>query len=116
MCGAGTAAACVLYLFPPATTHWYPPCLFSLLTGLRCGGCGTLRGIHALLHGRFGEALGFNALMVAVLPLALGFAAAEIGYAFMKGRFLPLRIPFSLISCLLAAAVLFTVARNLWQG
>ena len=36
----------------------YAPCLFYALTDLYCPGCGTLRGLHELLHGRIGIAHG----------------------------------------------------------
>jgi hypothetical protein len=57
-----------LYQFDPAETSLFPPCPFHYLTGLYCPGCGSLRATHALLHGRFLEALDFNPLMVLLLP------------------------------------------------
>ncbi|MGN1359189.1 MAG: DUF2752 domain-containing protein [Kiritimatiellia bacterium] len=38
-------------------------------TGWQCPGCGTLRGLHALLHLRFAEAWQLNPFMVVSLPL-----------------------------------------------
>lgn len=69
-------AGCVLLaLVPPAGSDLeadlYPTCPFRALTGQFCPGCGTLRGLHALLGGRLGAAIGYNALMVAVLPFLL---------------------------------------------
>jgi len=72
----GVAAAVVLYLFRPGGVDIYPPCPFHALTGLHCPGCGTLRALHALLHGEVMAALGFNALTVLAIPfLAYAFAA-----------------------------------------
>ena len=46
------------------------PCLFQVVTGLYCPGCGNSRALLALAQLRFGEALQYNYLM----PLEAGFA------------------------------------------
>ena len=66
---AALAGALLLFFFNPETTSFYPRCPFYVLTGLKCPGCGTLRGIHALLHFRIIDALRFNPLMVVSIPL-----------------------------------------------
>lgn len=45
------------------------PCLFHLLTGLYCPGCGSGRALEALLRLDIGAALGYNVLFVIALPL-----------------------------------------------
>ncbi|MEJ2068687.1 MAG: DUF2752 domain-containing protein, partial [Deltaproteobacteria bacterium] len=45
----------ILYFFKPGQSPIYPPCPFHLITGLYCPGCGSLRALHALFHGRFIE-------------------------------------------------------------
>ena len=74
---AGAVAAFVIgcglvfiYFFNPSTHGFYPTCLFHQLTGLNCPGCGSTRGLYALLHGNFLIALRDNALFV--LSLAGG--------------------------------------------
>ena len=61
-----TAIAGLVFLacFDPASSSLYPPCPFHALTGLHCPGCGTLRGLHALVHGNLARALSMNPLMV----------------------------------------------------
>lgn len=66
---AALAGALLLFFFNPETVGFYPRCPFYVLTGLKCPGCGTLRGIHALLHFRFVDAFRFNPLMVVSIPL-----------------------------------------------
>jgi hypothetical protein len=68
---AAIAGAWILYTFPPATTPYYPRCVFHAATGLSCPGCGTTRALHHLLHGRIGEAFAMNALLFALLPAGL---------------------------------------------
>jgi hypothetical protein len=60
-----------LFIFEPGQSGLFPPCLFYLITGLACPGCGTTRGLHQLLHGHFGAAFRFNPLMMVMLPFLL---------------------------------------------
>jgi len=59
----------ILFQFDPAVSRIFPPCPFHTSTGLYCPGCGSLRAIHALLHGRPAQALAMNPLMVVSLPV-----------------------------------------------
>jgi hypothetical protein len=63
-----------LYAHNPAHSSWFPACPFHRLTGLYCPGCGSLRGIHLLLHGDFLGAMKMNSLMVLSLPFLVGLA------------------------------------------
>jgi hypothetical protein len=55
----------------PATTAWFPSCPFYAITGWQCPLCGSLRAVHALLHGAPLVALTFNPLTVAALGMWL---------------------------------------------
>jgi hypothetical protein len=70
--GVIVAGAAILFFFNPATTVFYPKCLFHEMTGLYCPGCGTTRALNHLLHGELPDALCANALVVLALPV-LGF-------------------------------------------
>ena len=59
----------LLFLLDPIETRFFPHCPFFALTGLKCPGCGTARALHAVLHGRFTEALCFNAVLPAMLVI-----------------------------------------------
>lgn len=54
----------------------FPKCPFLLLTGLKCPGCGSQRVVHALLHGDLAAAWGYNALLVAALPVIAAMVVA----------------------------------------
>ena len=45
-----------------------PKCPFKLITGLSCPGCGIQRAIHAMLHGKFTEAITYNYYFTASIP------------------------------------------------
>jgi hypothetical protein len=53
----------LLAAFDPVTTWWFPSCPLRALTGWQCPLCGTLRAIHALLHGAPRVALSLNPLI-----------------------------------------------------
>ena len=53
----------------PVKTRFFPRCPFFVITGLKCAGCGTARACHAMVHGRFVEALHFNAALPVMLVL-----------------------------------------------
>jgi len=48
---------------------FFPKCAFHVLTGWSCPGCGSQRAIHALLNGDLHAAWGYNAMMVAFIPV-----------------------------------------------
>lgn len=94
------------YPFPRCPVHW--------LTGLHCPGCGTQRAMHALLHGRFLEAIGFNVLAALVAPLVVLGVATEVR-GWLGGtphRSLLLYRPW-LGWGVVGLTVVFTVLRNL---
>ncbi len=64
------AGAVILYRFDPVTAGFYPPCMFHLLTGWQCPGCGTTRALHHLLHGDVAGAFRLNAMLFVTFPVA----------------------------------------------
>ncbi len=106
-------AAVFLYNANPAESGLFPPCPFNALTGLHCPGCGTVRGLHQLLHGNLTAAMGLNPLMVLSLPY-LGYAYFSLWSRATRGRSLPGRfIPAVWLWLLLAAIILFAIVRNI---
>ena len=103
-----------LYLFNPAKAGFFPPCLFHKLTGLYCSGCGTTRALHQLLHGNLLEALRLNAFTMIALPIVAVVLLLRL-LCWMRGLAAPARRPVHTvwIWLLLAAMILFAVARNI---
>ena len=52
-------------------TGWGIPCVFHLITGLQCPGCGVTRMCLALLRLDFYAAARYNLLILCLLPVAL---------------------------------------------
>lgn len=60
-------------------SKFFPKCIFYVVTGWKCPGCGTQRAIHSLLIGDFSAALGYNAMMIFFLPvIAILWVAALV--------------------------------------
>lgn len=63
----------VLYNLNP-TQYWFmPKCPFKLITGLSCPACGIQRAIHALIHGKYLEAISYNYFLAYSGPYAASF-------------------------------------------
>jgi len=103
---------CALYVYPPAAVRFGPRCPFLALTGWKCAGCGGLRAMHALLHGRVAEAAGYNGFLVALLPAAAALSLWQLYSALRWGRFRAAPWLMPALWCVAAAAVVFGVLRN----
>jgi hypothetical protein len=93
----------------------YPTCPTKALLGIDCPACGTLRGFHALSHGRLGLALDHNVLLAVAAPLGLlmwfGWVLTALGRPPRA-----ISLPRWAIPVVVVAAVSFTVVRNLQFG
>ena len=61
-------ALLALYILNPTDYIWMPKCPIKLLFGIDCPGCGFQRAVHAILHGHFKEAVGYNLFLVVAFP------------------------------------------------
>lgn len=58
----------LLFLYNPQEVPFYPRCPIYMLSGYQCPGCGSLRAIHALLHGQIVQAWHYNSLLFFAIP------------------------------------------------
>jgi len=65
------AGSAYLFVFEPGKTGLFPVCLFRLVTGYQCPGCGTTRALHQLVHGHFLAAFMLNPLLLIASPFLL---------------------------------------------
>jgi hypothetical protein len=70
--GVAAGVVALVATVDPHEPGHYPTCPLLWATGLYCPGCGTLRMINSLAHGRLGAAFGLNPLVFALLPV-LGY-------------------------------------------
>jgi hypothetical protein len=108
-----TALLAALFLVDPAGCPFYPQCLFHRLTGWNCPGCGSLRGMHQLLHGHLLTALRCNAPLMLSLPLAAFYSLRQFS-RWRAGR--PVTFPAIRPGAMLlfvGALAVFTIVRNI---
>lgn len=71
-----------LFFYNPADIMIFPRCPFLVLTGLKCPGCGTLRGIHSLLNFRFLDAWHYNPFMIISIPTIIAlFCSSKLRHS-----------------------------------
>ena len=98
-------AAVVLRLIPPGAGTIYPPCVFRLLTGWHCPGCGSLRALHALTDGNVVLAWSMNPLLV----LFVVGLAGSVALRALQIRVRPLAWTYPVLPLVIVA---FWVGRN----
>lgn len=103
----------ILYLYNPEKKGIFPPCPFKYITGLYCPGCGTLRGIHQLLHGNFLKALHMNPLMVLSIPFIVFVKAYEWYHKFIKNNNKRLVFTHNFYIILLTIIFSYWILRNI---
>ncbi len=110
---ASIAGLLVVRSFNPTNAGFFPQCPFYVLTGLACPGCGLTRGTHALLNGNVLSALGFNAMLIILVPVGIYAFLALLSIA-VRGRGLPRsNISTNVFWAIFAAFIIFGVLRNL---
>ena len=90
------------------------PCVFHLLTGWYCPGCGASRALRSLLHFDLGQALRYNAPFAVASPF-VGIYALSLAVSFV--RFgedrVSRRIPLVPVIVFAALCLLYGALRNL---
>jgi hypothetical protein len=102
-----------LFAIDPERTPWMPKCMFHVLTGLYCPGCGTTRALHRLVCGDIIGAARFNLLTLSLVPVALYLLASEIS-VLARNKPLPCVSLSSKIGWGIAGLIVFFwIARNI---
>ena len=104
--------AAYLFVFEPGKSGFFPPCVFRVLTGFTCPGCGSTRAMHQLLHGHFIAAFELNPLLLISIPFLL-FALLRYS-AIVLRRGIPRHnvLPASYIYGIFFAILSFWIFRN----
>lgn len=102
-------AVLLYFAFNPEKGFLYPKCPVHSYMGIHCAGCGSQRAFHDLLHLRFKEAIGHNALLLPALIVIIQHLGSRFGVlkqkSFLDFRYAPI--------ILFVVILLFMVLRNI---
>lgn len=105
-------AAGIGYVIFTKLTNWGIPCLFHLLTGKLCPGCGISRMFLALLRGDIITAARYNLLVLCLLPAFL-FLTIRKSLTYIKNGSCTQSLGESIFYIVaFVLVILFTVLRN----
>ena len=89
------------------------PCMFRLLTGLHCAGCGNSRMILSIVQLDFYQAFRYNPAVFLMLPIFAGIFIRHLIF-YIQGKQVPVsKLEKVILIVLLVLLVLFGIARNL---
>ena len=89
------------------------PCIFHVVTGLQCPGCGVTRMLSALLHGDWRGAWESNAAVLTLSPVLAGLVGLSLVRWIRTGSARLPRWADAVTGVCVVLLLLFTVARNL---
>lgn len=104
-----------LFFFNPTDYSVAPKCIFKLVTGWDCPGCGFQRAAHAFLHGRLLEAVSYNFFLVYAIPFLLLIILTEYVWKGEKQARWRKRVESpAALNFYVASYILWGVIRNLY--
>ncbi|HIX63791.1 MAG TPA: DUF2752 domain-containing protein [Candidatus Mediterraneibacter colneyensis] len=114
LCAGAAAGVGALYLYFH-NPHSYPlPCLFYVVTGFYCPGCGAGRACYSILHFKFLDAFCYNPLMTLLLPLiGLYIAARALDWMITGGNHIDKKISTKVLMWVLIGIFIYGVLRNI---
>lgn len=111
---AAAAAGGALYLYYHSPYEYPLPCVYHLLTGLYCPGCGAGRACYFLLHGQIAEAFSYNPLMVIFLPFFGVYVFVRVADWVITGKnHVDEKMNIKLLLGILVVIFLYGVVRNI---
>ena len=113
-CAGAVCAVGAFYLYHHNPYSYPLPCIFHLLTGLYCPGCGAGRACYSLLHLRFKDALSYNPLMTLLIPLiCLYIMVRVIDWMITGGNHVDGKISVKLLVWILVLVFIYGALRNI---
>lgn len=114
LCAGAVCAVGAFYLYHHDPYSYPLPCIFYLLTGLYCPGCGAGRACYSILHLRFKDALAYNPLMTILVPLICIYIAARlIDWMITGGNHVDKKISVKLLVWILVIVFIYGALRNI---
>ena len=103
-----------LYYLLVLLTDFYIPCVFKMITGLKCPGCGITRMIMAIFRLDFSAAFRSNQLLfVALPPMGMIYITKKVHYIRTGTKMSNGKILNFTAYLFIVVLVIFGIARNL---
>lgn len=109
---AGIVLSAIYFFINPYGSQFAPKCIFHLLTGFDCAGCGSQRMLHALLHADFANAWNANPFLLIVSPYLILWIWVETDPDANPNLHRRMN-SLTTIIIILATALCWTILRNL---
>lgn len=104
----------VLYLLVVNALGYGIPCLFHLVTGLFCPGCGVTRMLVAMIHLDFKEAFLSNQALFILQPVIYYFVLKQIYFYLTQGKVIYSKFERFLICFSIVLLLLYAIYRNIF--
>ena len=113
LCAGAIAAVGALYLYNHNPYSYPLPCLFYLITGFYCPGCGAGRACYSILHLQLTDAFCYNPLMVILLPwICLYIVARVIDWMITGGNHIDGKISVKLLVWILIVIFIYGILQK----
>ncbi len=104
----------VYFVVDARHSGFFPRCPFFVVTGFLCPGCGSQRAISALLHADVMQAMHYNILLVASLPVLLYSSVVSVLNVFrVKPLIQTIFYSTVFVKIVFVIIVLFWIVRNI---
>ena len=103
----------ISYYFINKYTGFYIPCIFRLVTGYLCPGCGITSCLFSILKLDFKSAFNYNPLVFIYLPFIIAyFIYLSYLYIYDKKDKILVKIPNYYLYILIIITILYGIIRN----
>lgn len=109
---AVAAVFCLYYYSHDPTASPAPRCIFKILSGYDCPGCGSQRAFHSLMHGDIADAWGYNPFVFFAVPTAIFYIIVENGRELWPHLHARVVHP-AIITAILLSIIAWWILRNL---
>lgn len=107
-----TAGIIMVKVYNPEEESFFMPCLFNLITGIKCPGCGMTRAAHYLVTGDILKAEWYNAMILPLIAVILYAVYKYFRYLLKDEEVLDKHME-NVLKVFLAMLIIFAVVRNL---
>ncbi len=103
----------IIYAIWCITTQLYIPCVFRLVTGLKCPGCGVTGMLVSLIKFDFAEAFRCNPVLLFLLPFGIFFTVRRMIIYVKYGQVPYKKWENAFIWISITILIIFAIIRNI---